>query len=327
MSEKQPGADDKDLHNVLAELDGILAELDGILAEVKGSPAPPPPPLADVPPVAKAVPPPPPAPAQAAEPAPPKPAPAFVLDIPPVVKPVLPPLSAPAKAAEPAPAKLAPAAAVDIPPVAKPVSAPLPAGAAPSKPTIELAPMSGIIKPPEKKPEGPKAAPKPATLEVKAPLELKIKPDAPAVQPAPPPGDSAAASAVDQNLDKVPKDQIRRVVFLHAPQQREKLDVLEAFLEKSCLTISKQPLYMRKVFRQEFTTATDPHELSAKARALGVVAVIGVLQGLPERLVGELGQTLSNDGMLFRTVDPADVQKKFMVVDLVVDMLLLPHET
>ena len=292
------------------EIQSILSDLDSILTGMEGAkppaPAPPPPTL----------PPPPPAePVKAAEPPkpvePPKPATppptegGMKIELPP--RSAVPPAPAP-KTETPKPA--APKASDAKPPLEInlsggpeiPVSAPKPAPAAPPPPP-----------PPQKAAEQPKPAPA-----VPAPAP------APA---APAPAAAAPAGGFEEPPEKTPKEQIRRVAVLFTGSCAEQKQAFATFLSQSARTISKKPLFLRWVFAQEISATTTPAALSEKIRASKAVVVFGVVEGWPQAKVDEFSDLLTGAGLQFRVVSPADVQKKSMAVDIIVDMMLLPGES
>jgi hypothetical protein len=122
------------------------------------------------------------------------------------------------------------------------------------------------------------------------------------------------------------KEQIRRVAILYTAAHSAQRDAFLSFLDQSALTISKKPIYLRKVVMEQVSTTTDCAILLTKIKGLSAVAAIGVLDALGETKLRELEGTLSAGGIFFRNVAVDEIQKRSVAVDLVVDMLLLDSE-
>jgi len=117
------------------------------------------------------------------------------------------------------------------------------------------------------------------------------------------------------------------VAFLYAPQWAQEKDVLIAFLDQVAATLSKKPLYLRNVLVQEVGADLEAKALADKLRGVRAVAVLAVLEGLPEAKLRELAEAFSEAGVMFRSVPPSEAQKKSLAVDIIVDAMLLPPET
>lgn len=272
------------------EIQDILSDLDSILSEAPASAAAP---------AAK----PPPA-------APPPPAP-----LPPVTKAAEPPKPAPAMKIE----LTAPAAPKAEPP--KPAAPPPP----PPAPKIELSAPS--IAPP---PPPPAAAPKPVEppKPAAAPAPAAAKPAAaPVPAAASGPGlKPAAALSEDAFPDKTPKSQIRRVAYIYLDKFEKERDVFAAFLMTTAQTVSKKPLFLRKVLFQPVGDQTDVTALSGRIMETKAVSVMGLVEGMSEAKLKDITDALGNAGLMFRVVPPAEVQKRAVAVDIIVDMMLLSPE-
>ncbi len=248
-------------------------------------------------------------------------------------KPAPQPAAAPPPAAQAAP----PAAAAPAP---APAPSPLPAPAPDLK--IELSPRSGTM-PPAPKKAAPAEDPKPKpVLSTRPPLELPsaaipVPPQAaaaaapapkPAAVPAPAPAapPAAGAPAASEIPANAPKDQVRRLAVFFTAGRRKECDDFLAFLDQSARTISKKPLFLRRVLREELSAGADVAILLTKLRGAAAVAAVGVLDELPEAKVRDLEDTLCAAGILFRAVAASEVQKRSVAVDLIVDMLLLSPE-
>lgn len=294
------------------DIQGILSDLDDILSGIGGA-APPAPPAAPKPveppkPIEQ------PKPVEAAKPVePPKPAEAPKLQTPapaddmkielasregsltPAKKPDAP---KPAAAPKPLASDSKPPLEIPIEPAAAP--APAPKAAEPPKPIVPPAPAVPV----------PKAA---------APVE-PAKPAAPAVPSGP------ATAAGEEIPAGTPKDQIRRVAYVHTFACAEARASFAAFLSQAARTISKKPLFLRQVLTLEVDTSSDPNAIFEKARAVKAAAIIAIVDGWPPAKVEALSEACSRGGMQFRVVAPGDVLKKSTAVDVIVDMMLLPGE-
>ncbi|MEK7390090.1 MAG: hypothetical protein AAB036_10375 [Elusimicrobiota bacterium] len=123
-----------------------------------------------------------------------------------------------------------------------------------------------------------------------------------------------------------PKDQIRRVAYAYTQACLETKNGFTVFLSQAARTISKRPLFLRAVLSQEVSANTDPVAVVEKARAAKAVAILAVVEDWPAVKVEELSEMCARTGLLFRSVAPADAQKKSTAVDIIVDMMLLPGE-
>ena len=163
------------------------------------------------------------------------------------------------------------------------------------------------------KPTAPSGAEVPPPLAVEKRLTEPPKPAA-----VPPPADIPAGT---------PKDQIRRVAYIHTASCVEAKDSFAAFLSSAARTISKKPLFLREVLSLEVANASDPNAVLEKARQAKAVAVLAVTDGWSQAKSDELSEACARAGVLFRGVPPGDVQKKATAVDVIVDMMLLPGES
>lgn len=219
---------------------------------------------------------------------------------------------------------------VPSPPAAPPAAVAKPAPPASPALNIELASRAGMLdNPAAAKPQAPKpqvqAQPKaPASLASAAKPPLEIKADI-NVPPDPVPAPAPAAAPVDIPAN-IPKEQIRRVAVLFAPNLRAQKDIFISFLDQSALAISKKPLYLRKVVIEEVKPAGDAKALLEKMFMAHAVTALCIVEGLGEAKIRELNETITAGGILFRIVSPGDIQKRSMAVDLIVDMLLLSPE-
>mgnify|MGYP001558758734 FL=1 len=126
--------------------------------------------------------------------------------------------------------------------------------------------------------------------------------------------------------EKTPNNQIRRVAVVYLARYGSERDIFAKTLDKAAETISKKPLYLRKVLYQVVTAGSDPRQVVERAKAADAVSVLGLLEGLPEQNIRELTEAVAAAGLMFRSVATADVPKRSMAVDIIVDMMLLPHE-
>ncbi|MEK7232628.1 MAG: hypothetical protein AAB268_02340 [Elusimicrobiota bacterium] len=217
-----------------------------------------------------------------------------------------------------------------------------------ASPSIELAPRAGMIKPPEKKPEPPKPAPK---LPDQTPIELSSGPKIPAPapqpvpQPAPPPkvtveapavpprptavpspGPVVASTKIEDLPADAPREQIRRVAYIYTFSCSGVKTAFALFLSQAARTISKKPIFLREVLSHEVGPASDPNAIVQKSLQVKASAVLAVVEDWPSAKVDELSEACLRANLLFRAVAPADAQKKSTAVDVIVDMMLLPGE-
>lgn len=323
------------------EIDAILADLDVILSDIAepaqgaAAPAPAPAPKVEAP-----------KPVEPAKPAAPPPAPKIEISLsapkpaeppPPPPKPTEPP-PAP-KAAEPPPPAAAPGLSIELspregtlpkkaePPKSAP-AAPKPSGLPPTRPPMELGSP------------GPAATPSPKPPDTLPPTGAKAEPPKPAAPPppapkapepaaAPPPALAAAVASGGLGApipDKVPKDQIRRVAFLYTPAVQKECAAFALFLDQSATTVSKKPLYLRKVLVESVGPGHDSAGLAGRMTAAKAVSAIIVSDAASEAKVRDLQDQLSNAGFALHIVAPADIQKRSVAVDIIVDLMLLAGE-
>ncbi|MDD5303958.1 MAG: hypothetical protein PHS14_12730 [Elusimicrobia bacterium] len=304
----------EDIESILSDLDAILTDMGGV-APAEPAPEEPPkaPPKIEAP---RAVAPPPP---------PPPPAPKPV-DIP---KPAEPPKPVeavkPAEPPKPASIELAPRDGMIKPPEKKP-EPPKPAPKLPEQKGIELSagpsiPMPAAAPPPP--PPSPAPAPKPAATPAAAPVPAA--PPAPTAAPAPAP--VVASTKIEELPADTPREQIRRVAYIHTASCFEVRTAFAAFLSQAARTISKKPLFLREVLSHEVGAASDPNAVVQKSLQAKAVAILAVVEGWPPAKVDEMSEACSRANLLFRAVAPADAQKKSTAVDVIVDMMLLPGES
>lgn len=211
---------------------------------------------------------------------------------------------------------------------------------------IELAPREGMMTPaPRKATPPPKPADKPLASQAHAPLEIPlessaepvVKPVAAVMQPpvkAPPPAVAAAPAAAEAPApisnaipEKVPKDQIRRVAIVHLARLAPQRELFVNFLDQSALTISKKPIYLRKVHSEVLELHCDAKAIVGRAKAAQAVALLALIEGLPEAEIQSLSEACDAAGISFRNVDLGGIQKRSLAVDIMVDMMLLPGES
>lgn len=291
--------DDEEIQGILSDLDSILSETPAALNPASAPPPTPPPPT---PPPAAAPPPAPPPVAKTPEPpkpvAPPPPPPAMKIELaPPGAQP-------PKPAAAPAPAAVPPKIELSMP---APAAPPKPAAAPPP------APAPKPVEPPKSAPPPP--PPKPAP----SPAAAGAASTGPGLGPAAPLGDEPLP-------DKTPKGQIRRVAYLYLDKFEKERDAFAAFLMTTAQTVSKKPLFLRKVLFQPVGDQTDVTALTGRILETKAVAVMGILDGLSEAKLKDVTEAMSNAGLMFRLIPPAEVQKRAVAVDIIVDMMLLSPE-
>ena len=220
------------------------------------------------------------------------------------------------------PAKELPKIEAPVPKPEPPKAAPAPpATPAKTPPSIELAPREGMIKPPEKKPEPSKPA-------SSAPASMAAPPPAPAPAPAAAsvPAPLGAPAKTEALPADAPKEQIRRVAYIYTSPCSEAKTAFAVFLTQAARTISKKPLFLREVLSHEVSSASDPNAVLQKALQAKAAAILAVVEDWPAAKVDELSEACVRANVLFRTVTPADAQKKSTAVDIIVDMMLLPGE-
>ena len=123
-----------------------------------------------------------------------------------------------------------------------------------------------------------------------------------------------------------PKEQIRRLSIVHAARHAEKIDLFVSFLDQSALTVSKKAFFLRKVHGGVVAPDSDINALVARAKALGVVAMMAIVEGLPDNKTRELADACAGAGLTVRIVAPDEVQKRSVAIDIMVDLMLLPGE-
>jgi hypothetical protein len=195
----------------------------------------------------------------------------------------------------------------------------MPSPAAPPKPAAAPPPPPPAPAPAPKAVEPPKPAPVPA------PAPPPAKPAAAPVSAAP--GLRPAAPLGEDGLpDKTPKAQIRRVAYLYLDKFDKERDLFAAFLMTTAQTVSKKPLFLRKVLFQPVGNETDVTALTARVMETKAVAVMGIVDGLSEAKLKDVTDALGNAGLMFRVIPPGEVQKRAVAVDIIVDMMLLSSE-
>lgn len=333
MGEEQKRENEKEIQAILSDLDAILSNLE---ATPEASPAAP----APVPNLPSA------APSAAAAPLPqPSPEPAPAPKLPPILEP--PAAEPPSKTAavqdsglkiELGPRPVTFKSAAKKPEAAKPLPKAL---ASEARPPLEL----GLTPPAAAAPSPAAPAPSPAAQApstapaARPPLELGLTPPAaatpspaapapgPAVQTPPSAAEPAAAPAAGVIPDNVDTDLVRRVAFVCAPGREQENAAFVASLHKAALTISRKPLYLREVLNEVLSAEADVMILSERIRSQRAVAALGVLDGLPEKQVQALGDSLAMSGVVFKPVKSADIENRATVVDLLVDLMILRPES
>ena len=116
------------------------------------------------------------------------------------------------------------------------------------------------------------------------------------------------------------------MAYLYTFACAEAQKTFSAFLSQVARTVSKKPLFLREMMCAEVAGASDPDALYEQAAKLRVVAVLAIIEGWPPQRVDAISEACSRAGMLFRSIPPADVQKKSAAVDIIVDMMLLSGE-
>jgi len=285
------------------DIKGILSELDAILSDL-GTAAGTPPKPADAP--------------KPAAPPSPKPPPASPIPDKTVGIPVKQTSEPPPPAAPPPPANPITALPMSEPP--RPAAPPPPA--APPRPAAPPPPRPAAPPPPAAPPR-PAAPPPPA-----APPRPAAPPPPPAAPPpAAPPAPAAPVPSLGGEVPAgMPKEQIRRVAYLYTFACAEARKNFSVFLTQVAKSVSKKPLFLREVMSTEVAGASDPEAIYEEAAKHKVVAVLAIVEGWPPQRVDAMAEACSRGGMLFRSISPADVQKKSAAVDIIVDMMLLPGE-
>lgn len=298
------------------DIESILSDLDAILTDMGGAAPAPAEPAKAAP---KEVPPPPPKPVEAVKPAEP---------------------AKPAAVPKPPNIELAPREGMIKPPEKKPEPA-KPAPKLPNQTPIELsagpatpaetpkadAPQPAKIEPPKALAPAPPPAPAPAPKPVEPPKAAAAAPAAPpAPTAAPAPAPVVASTKIEELPADTPKEQIRRVAYIHTSECSPVKTAFAAFLSQAARTISKKPLFLREVLSHEVGAASDPNAVLQKSLQAKAVAILAVVEGWPPAKVDELSEACSRANMLFRAVAPGDAQKKSTAVDIIVDMMLLSGE-
>jgi hypothetical protein len=126
--------------------------------------------------------------------------------------------------------------------------------------------------------------------------------------------------------EDIGQDQIRRVAFLYLVRSEVARDTLARLLDQTARTVPKKPLFLRRVLYQAITQDFDAKEVLARVLQAKAVAALGIVEGLSDARLRELGETLAGGGVKFRPVALLDVGKKSLAVDIVADVMLLPSE-
>jgi len=221
-----------------------------------------------------------------------------------------------------------------------PISAAKPPPSAPAVPRGDPIELGARSIPPAKPPEkGPVLSSKPAgpaAFSGKPPMELGLeggtKTDmarpAASIPARPPQRGLPPADALPDvpTPEKVGKDQIRRVAFLYLGKFEAERDALAKSLDQTAQTVPKKPLFLRRVLYQAIAEDCGGKEILARVLQAKAVAALGIVDGLSETRLRELSEALSGGGVMFRSVAPLDAGKKSVAIDIVVDVMLLPPE-
>ena len=97
-------------------------------------------------------------------------------------------------------------------------------------------------------------------------------------------------------------------------------------LDQTAQTVPKKPLFLRRVLYQAITEDFDGKEVLARVLQAKAVAALGIVEGLSETRLRELGEAFAGGGVMFRSVASLDAGKKSVAIDIVVDVMLLPPE-
>ncbi len=152
---------------------------------------------------------------------------------------------------------------------------------------------------------------------------------APTVPPVRPPqrGLPPADALPDVPMpEKLGKDQVRRVAFIYLGKFEAEREALAKLLDQTAQTVPKKPLFLRRVLYQAITEECEGKDVLAPVLQAKAVAVLGIVEGLSETRLRELGEALAGGGVMFRAVAPLDVGKKSVAIDIVVDVMLLSPE-
>ena len=226
-----------------------------------------------------------------------------------------------------------------------PAPAPAPVATGPRW-TVGAQPPAAAAKPAEKPPaaEPPKTAP-PAPASApkqeqpqpaqKPPAQVFVTPPpAPAQKPVaePPKASAKNGCSAPDDIPEVPmpeklgKDQIRRLAYFYLGKYRAERDAMARLLDSTAQTMSKKPLFLRRVLYQEVAEESDALELRARAVAAKAVTVLAIIEGLSEAKSRALASAFSGAGPSLRVVAPADSNKKTVTIDIVVDVMLRASE-
>jgi hypothetical protein len=162
-------------------------------------------------------------------------------------------------------------------------------------------------------------------------------PQAPAAPPPsgakPPlsaPPTMASSSGEEELVDTVPPDapksQIRRIAYVYSPKNRREMDTFIRYLDETIGSVSKKPLFTRKVMLTKVDETTDAAAMVLKLKALKAVGVLAVVGDAKDPKVLELSKACAGAKMMFKVIPPPDVQKRSIVFDLAIDMMLLASE-
>ncbi|HVE12192.1 MAG TPA: hypothetical protein VNI01_02250 [Elusimicrobiota bacterium] len=161
---------------------------------------------------------------------------------------------------------------------------------------------------PDRRQDGGAAAPPP-------PATVTPAPETNAPKPVPPPPVKIPAGT--------PKEQIRRVAFLHGAEQTANCYRFAAFFEDVALKVSKKPLYVERALLLEIAPDQTSTTVLGQVMKSGAVAIFGFLEGMRPVQRKDLQELFEKSNLFFRTIAPEDAEKRAAAIDLVVDIMLL----
>lgn len=168
-----------------------------------------------------------------------------------------------------------------------------------------------------------KAAPKPAAEDEKT---VVLKPDeVKEIKKAAPP----AAKPLSMNFqekpipEKTPKEQVRRVAYLCSAQQAARFAKCEQFIFQVAQKVSKKPIHVHTAVVIQIAAGMDSQQIVATVKKSGAAGALALIEGLGDAQTRDIEETFDNEDVFYRVIPSADVGKRTMAIDLVVDMMLL----
>ncbi|MBI5882481.1 MAG: hypothetical protein HZB91_05190 [Elusimicrobia bacterium] len=131
---------------------------------------------------------------------------------------------------------------------------------------------------------------------------------------------------VDTVPTDAPKSQIRRIGYIYSAANRREMDLFLRSLDEVIGTVSKKPLFTRKVLLVAVDEGTEVAAMVAKLKGLKAVGVLAVVVNPKDPKIVELSKACEAAKIKFMIVPAPDVQKSAVLRDVAVDIMLRPSE-